>query len=71
MVKISEWTVRFLVNETFREKMRKFSVAFPKLFHKISYFFAKNKWSKNEAKFLENEKNENFAKRKVKNHEFQ
>ena len=31
----------FPANETFREKMRKFSVTFRKLFREISHFFAK------------------------------
>ena len=49
----------FPANETFREKMRKFSVTFRKLFREISHFFAKI----NEAKTKRNAKCGNiFAK---------
>ena len=41
----------FPANETFREKMRKFSVAFRKLFREISHFFAKINEAKTKRNF--------------------
>ena len=71
------WKIGFPANETFREKMRKFSFAFRKLFRENKYgenetkfreiliFFAfrkLRKYFRKMRKFRENAKCENFVK---------
>ena len=50
----------FPANVTFREKMRKFSFAFRKLFREISHFFAKINEAKTKRNFRKNAKCENL-----------
>ena len=51
----------FPANETFREKMQKFSVAFRKLFREISHFFGKINEAKTKRNFAKMRNTKIFA----------
>ena len=57
MLHACSFRLGFSANETFLEKMRKFSFVFLKLFREILHFFAKMNKAKNE------ETKQNFAKK--------
>ena len=63
--------VGFPANETFREKKRKFSVAFRKLFREISHFYAKFREKKFRKTFIQRKFREMVAKNaKFSRHDF-